>query len=76
MHTSDARAFGVHDKDVIKVRVDGDREMVMGDVLVRVSDKYALDMHVDTDEANAAGLGNDSVVAFDGIQERAQEQRQ
>jgi acetate kinase len=75
MSPGDARAFGVHDKDVIKVKVDGDREMTMGDVLVRVSDKYALDMHVDTDEANAAGLGNDSVVAFDGVQQRSQESR-
>jgi acetate kinase len=74
MSPGDALAFGVHDKDVIKVKVDGDREMTMGDVLVRVSDKYALDMHVDTDEANAAGLGNDSVVAFDGVQARASQE--
>lgn len=71
MSPADAKAFGVGDKDVIKVRVDGDREMTMGDVLVRVHPEYALDLHLDTDEANAAGLGNDSVVAFDGIQERA-----
>jgi len=68
MHTSDAQAFGVKDKDTIKVRIEGDREMTMGDILVRVSDKYALDLHLDTDEANAAGLGNDSVVAFEGVQ--------
>jgi acetate kinase len=73
MHPTDARAFGVGDKDLIQIKVEGDREMVMGDVLVRVSDAYSLDLHLDTDEANAAGLNNDSVVAFDGIQERAGE---
>lgn len=68
MHPDDAKRFGVQDKSVIKVRVDGDREMTFGDVLVRVSDAYALDLHLDTDEANAAGLHNDSVATFDGVQ--------
>ncbi len=68
MHPDDARRLGVGDKNVIRVRAEGDREMVFGDVLVRVNDQYALDMHVDTDEANAAGLGNDSVVTFEGVQ--------
>ena len=68
MSPDDARAYGVKDKDVIKVRVEGDREMTMGDVIVRVSPSFTLDMHVDTDEANAAGLTSDSVVAFDGLQ--------
>lgn len=68
MHPSDARRFGVGDGDMIRVRVDGDRETVFGDVVVRVSEKYALDLHVDTDEANAARLTNDSVASFDGHQ--------
>jgi len=68
MSPDDAQAFGVGDKDVITVRVEGDREMTMGDVLVRVREDFVLDMHIDTDEANGAGLGNDSVVAFEGIQ--------
>jgi acetate kinase len=68
MHPTDAQRFGVKDGSVVKVRAGGDREAVLGDVLVRVSDKYALDMHVDTDEANATGLTNDSVVRFEGIQ--------
>ena len=68
MSPEEAASFGVRDKDVIRVKVEGDREMTMGDVIVRVNPEYRLDMHVDTDEANAAGLGNDSVVAFDGIQ--------
>jgi acetate kinase len=68
MSPDEAKAFGVADKDVIRVRAEGNREMMMGDVLVRVSPSYALDMHIDTDEANAAGLTSDSVVAFEGVQ--------
>lgn len=71
MSPSDAKEIGVNDRDMIKIRVEGDREMTIGDVIVRVSPDYALDLHVDTDEANAAGLNNDSVVAFEGIQESA-----
>jgi acetate kinase len=70
MTPRDAQSFGVEDKDVIKVRVEGDREMTMGDVLVRVREDFVLDLHIDTDEANGAGLGNDSVVTFEGVQER------
>ncbi len=70
VHMSPAQAldYGVADKDTIKVRVEGEREMTMGDVIVRVHPEYTLDMHIDTDEANAAGLTSDSVVAFDGLQ--------
>jgi len=71
MHPTEARAFGVGDKDVIRVRAEGDREMTMGDVVVRVNEAFALDLHLDTDEANAAGLTSASVVAFDGVQLRA-----
>lgn len=70
MNPAQAKDYGVSDKDMIKVRVEGDREMTMGDVIVRVNPEYELDMHIDTDEANAAGLHNDSVVAFDGLQAR------
>ena len=68
MSPAEAKDYGVADKDMIKVRVEGDREMTMGDVIVRVHPEYSLDMHIDTDEANAAGLTSESVVAFDGPQ--------
>jgi acetate kinase len=56
MTPADALSYGVRDKSVVRVRVDGDRELVFGDVLVRVDPSYALAMHIDTDEANAANL--------------------
>jgi len=71
MSPDEARTYGVADRDVIKVRVEGEREMTMSDVIVRVHPDFRLDLHVDTDEANAAGLGNDSVVAFEGVDQRA-----
>jgi acetate kinase len=68
MNPAQAADYGVGDKDLIKVRVEGDREMTMGDIIVRVHPEYELDLHIDTDEANAAGLDSASVVAYDGVQ--------
>ncbi len=57
MTPEDAEAFGVEAGDVVEVRVNSaGRDLVFGDVLIRVSPNYALEMHVDTDEANAAEL--------------------
>ncbi|MBQ3483651.1 MAG: phosphate propanoyltransferase [Clostridia bacterium] len=55
MTPADAALFGVADKQTVQVRVDGTRPLVFDDVVVRVSDKFALAMHIDTDECNAAG---------------------
>jgi putative phosphotransacetylase len=53
-----AEEFGLKDKQVVsaKVGIGTGRETIFGDVVVRVSPKYAPAMHVDTDESNAAGL--------------------
>ena len=51
---ADAAAFGVADKQIVKVRVEGERALIFDEVVVRVSDKFALAMHIDTDESNAA----------------------
>ena len=55
MTPADAEEFGVKDKDVVSVKVDTNgRALVFGDVVVRVSEKFSLAMHIDTDESNAA----------------------
>lgn len=52
---ADAEAFGVEDKQIVSVKiVNDDRSTVFGDVVCRVSPKFAPAMHIDTDEANAA----------------------
>ncbi len=58
MHPSDAEHFGVKDGDEVEVKLQGGpRDLTFGDVLIRVSPSYRLEMHIDTDEANAAELG-------------------
>lgn len=53
----DAEALGVKDKEIVNVKVESaERSLIFGDVVVRVSPKYALAMHIDTDESNAAGV--------------------
>jgi putative phosphotransacetylase len=54
-HTSDADRFGIADKQLLSVRLHGERGLVLDNVIARVSPEYALDLHIDTDEANAAG---------------------
>lgn len=57
MHTNDAALFGVQDGDIVEVEVNsGTRPLTFGNVLVRVSPSFKLEMHIDTDEANAAEL--------------------
>lgn len=62
MHTSDAAEYGLKDKDMVNVRIGGDRGIIFEQVIVRVRDDYAMEMHIDTDEANAAMLKNGQVV--------------
>lgn len=69
MSPEDALRYGVRDKSFVRVRIAGDRELVFGDVLVRVDPSFKLAMHIDTDEANAAHIGAKGVEGFiDGIQ--------
>ena len=58
----DAAKFGVEDKEIVQVKVEGDRALIFDQVVCRVSPKYATFMHVDYDEINAASLfGKDPV---------------
>ena len=50
-----AAEYGLADKQIVSVKVESpERSLIFGDVVVRVSTKYALAMHIDTDESNAA----------------------
>ena len=62
MHTSDAEKYGLKDKDIVSVKVGGPRGLIFDNVLIRVNDEYALDMHLDVEEGNAAGLKNGDLV--------------
>jgi acetate kinase len=70
MTPTDARRLGLENGDVVRLRVEGEREMVFGDVAVRVSPKFKLEFHLDTDEANAAELNTGDIAYLDGIQKR------
>lgn len=64
MKPEQAAAFGVKDKDLVEVETFGERRGVFGDVLVRVSEHFSLEMHVDVDEANACSLSNNDFVTI------------
>ena len=62
LDTKTAAEFGLEDKQVVSAEVEtAERSLIFGDVVVRVSDSYSPAMHVDTDEGNAAGCGNDTI---------------
>ncbi len=71
MSPQDSLEFAVRDHDVVRIGVAGERSLIFGDVVVRVSPDFRLDMHVDTDEANAAELPPHATGHLDSIQERA-----
>ena len=58
MTPADAERFNVKDRQTVSVKISSDtRSLIFGDVVIRVSDKFSLAMHIDTDEGNAAMVG-------------------
>lgn len=57
-HTDEAAKWGIENNQKLRVRLNGERPLIFEDVIARVSSAFALDMHIDTDEANAAGVKN------------------
>lgn len=62
MSPSEAEIFGLKDGDYVDIDVNGKRRTRWFDVQVRVHKDFRLEMHVDTDDANAAGIGNGFIV--------------
>ena len=58
MSEDEGRAFGVRDGEYVDVELNGERRSLFYDVQIRVHKDFRLEMHIDTDDANAAGVGN------------------
>ena len=62
MSTAEGAQFGLADGDYVDVETSGERRTKFYDVQVRVNKDFRLEMHIDTDDANAAGIGNGAKV--------------
>ena len=62
MSPADAAAAGVHDGDIVSVKADNERGTIFNEVLIRVNESFTLEMHIDTDEANAAKIATGQTV--------------
>lgn len=56
LHTDDALKWGITNNQRLAVKCNGERPLIFEDVIARISSDFSLDMHIDTDEANAAGI--------------------
>ena len=64
MSPADAQAAGVHDGDIVSVKADNERGTVFNHVKIRVDDSFTLEMHIDTDEANASKIATGDTVTI------------
>ncbi len=64
MSPADAAACGVKDGDYVSVKIDNDRGITFNNVKIRVDASFTLEMHIDTDEANAGGINQDDKVVI------------
>ena len=69
MSPADAEKAGVRDGDYVSVKVDNDRGTVFQKVKIRVDESFTLEMHIDTDEANASHIrqGDTAVIVKEGL---------
>ena len=64
MSPTDAKTAGVRDKEIVSVHVDNERGTIFNQVTIRVHESYTTEMHLDTDEANAANIITGSTVTI------------
>ena len=64
MSPADAKAAGVQDGDIVSVKADNERGTVFNQVKIRVDDSFTLEMHIDTDEANACKIATGATVTI------------
>lgn len=64
MSPADAQAAGVHDGDIVSVKADNERGTVFNQVKIRVHESFTLEMHIDTDEANASKIATGDTVTI------------
>ena len=57
LNPQQAEEAGLKDKDVVSIKIEGERGLVFNNVLVRAGVKHEKEIHLDTDEGNAAGCG-------------------
>jgi len=58
----DAEEFGIQDREIVQIKVGGERALIFDEVVARVSENYATAVHLDYDEVNAAALFGDNAV--------------
>ena len=64
MSPKDAADAGLHDGDIVSVKADNERGTIFNHVKIRVDESFTLEMHIDTDEANAAGIATGNTVTI------------
>lgn len=64
MSPADAAAAGVHDGDIVSVKADNERGTTFNQVKIRVDESFTLEMHIDTDEANACQIATGNTVTI------------
>ncbi len=75
MSPEEAFSYGLRDRDVVRIKVEGERSLIFGDVLVRVHPSFRLAMHIDTDEANAGEINQGALGVLESIESRPGPQR-